>query len=145
MGWPEVRAHIASVLADIEISAPLPERIEYVYQHPEKTVTAMPCFVILPSQYIDVEVLSGWRTETREVACLFMATDGQDWALASESAEAFREAAIAAFDSHNGLGGYGSLLGRRAEGFDSRKFGGRDVIWFELLLTVRYETGADQS
>lgn len=143
--WPEVRAHIAGVLEDVRITLPLPIDIEHVQEHPPKTVSDFPCFVILPVQDIEIDVLSGWRTETREVACRYMGRDGQDYPQAAEIADAFREAAIAAFDSQNGLGGYGILLSRRAEGLGLATYGGLEVIWFDLILEVRYETGAEQS
>lgn len=143
--WQDVRAHIAGVLEGIEISEPVDARIEHVQQHPPAKIDSYPCFVILPAQSIKVDVLSGWRTETREVACRYIGATGDDIALAGEIAEAFREAAIAAFDEHNGLGGTGSLLERRAEDFGVTQYGGRSVVYWDLILVARYETAAPQS
>ena len=140
MSYPDVLARLDTMLSALAITSPVAESIKHVYTLPPKAVTVFPCFVLVPPDSIEIErSSSAMRTETPEIRCRYMALDGGDWAAAAEIAQAFREAAIVAFDNVT-LGGTGLLLDQVFGRIELGKYGGRDVLMFDMTLRIRHDT-----
>lgn len=146
MAWAAVVADLTAALGQLTITSPVTLAIAHVYDKPPKTVQVFPAFVVCLPDSIAVERTDGLRTETNSVRCRYLALDGGDTATTAEIADAFRQAAVAAFDAkvngHGGvtLGGTGILNDQTVDVIEFGAYAGKPVVMFETTLIIQHDT-----
>jgi len=139
MTYADVVTQLDTMLSALSVTSPA-SSIKHVYTLPPKTVQVFPCWIVIPPDEIEVlRESSAMRTETPSIRCRYMNLDGGDWATAAGIAQAYREAAITKFDNVT-LGGVGQLISQTFGGITLGKYGGKDVVMFDMTLRIRHQT-----
>lgn len=142
MAYDTVLARLDTMLSALSIESPAAVSIKHVYTLPKASISAFPCWVIIPPESIEVVRSNGAvRSETDVFVCRYMGLQGSSWDTAAEIAQAFRQSAIVAFDNVT-LGGDGLLLDQSFDAIELSRWGGRDVAVFDMRLTIRHQTAA---
>lgn len=138
MGWLEARAQIAAVLGGVSITSPIEQTIARVYESPPGTFQDLPCFVIHPPAVEVSRSAGGLRRKTYTVRLRLLVTDA-DKDQASAIVDAYREAALDAFDSALALKGTADAVqGPRADEATSFEYTSGRYPGVDLFLTVQF-------
>lgn len=142
MAYDAVLARLDTMLSGLAISSPVMSGIKHVYTTPRASISEFPCWVIIPPEDIQVErTNAAVRTETDVFVCRYMGLQGSAWDTAAEIAQAYRQAAIVAFDNIT-LGGDGLLMDQQFEPIELTRWGNRDVVAFNMRLVIRHQAAA---
>src|SRR3990167_8161155 len=133
MAWTDIRAAIVARLELVSITSPVAQTVKKVYATPPPAIQDLPCFIIYPPRAV-IARGAGGRTKLYTVRCRLLVKDA-DLDRAADLADAYREAAIDAFDADVVLFN-GALAGQDCEEAAGFLYGGVNYTGFDCLLSI---------
>lgn len=141
MAWRDARGEIKTVLASVNITAPIVKAIAKVYETPPDSIEDDPCFVIYPPAIQEVIRAVSLRIKRYRVRLQLLLQD-ENKDRASDMVDSFREALVDAFDTKLTLVGKATqVTGPEVEEAAGFQYANETFTGFNAFLTVEIKEG----
>jgi hypothetical protein len=140
LGYEQCRADIKTALEAVAITAPIAQSIKKVYADPPGKLQDVPCFMMMGSSGQAMWMAGEGSTEEEHTEQVVLVVRDADIDRAWELVRAYRVAMVAAFQSHQGLGGHGVISEFTWERPGAFEWGGIDQFGQKFLIRFQVKS-----